>query len=190
MYIFQFLIGLHFVAGVLVPFFLNWGKISFTQITILQAFFLFSIFILEIPTGTISDYFGRKTSLILATLVTCIGALIYSSFPNFYLFFLAEFMWALGSTLLSGADQALVYDSLKQENNEKESKKIFGKFNSFKLIGIMIAAPLGSIIATKIGLRYTVMFMAVPYFFAFIIACFFTEPKTKFTKEKKLFSKL
>ena len=190
MYIFQFLVGMQFYAGFMIPFYLDWGKLSFAQVTYLQSFYVFAVFILEIPTGTISDYFGRKTSLIFTALTISIGYIIYCApNPTFYTFLLAEFAFAIGFSLLSGADQALIYDSLKQEKNEKESKKIFGKFNSFKLIGLMIAAPLGSAIASKIGFRYAALLTIIPFFFAFLIACFFTEPKTKFTKEKALFFK-
>jgi len=179
MYIFKFLLSLHFIGGVLVPFFLDWGKISFTQIMILQSFFVFSIFILEIPTGAIADHFGRKTSLILSAIAATIGPIVYTLHPNFYLFLLAEFIWALGFALASGADEALVYDSLKKTRSEKKSKKIFARFNSFQLLALMIAAPIGSIIASTIGLRYTMMFMAIPIFLSLFIAFSFKEPETK-----------
>lgn len=185
MYLFEFLLSLHFMGGVLVPFFLEWGKISFTQIMILQSFFVFSKFILEIPTGAIADYFGRKTSIIFSALVMSIAVFVYSSYPNFYIFLLAEFIWALGGALMSGANQALVYDSLKKTRSEKQSKKIFGKLSSFHMTALMISAPIGSIIASTIGLRYTMMFMAIPFFIAFVIAFSFKEPKTKKRIESK-----
>ena len=87
MYVFKFLVSLHFIGGVIVPFFLDWGQISFTQIMILQSFFVFSLFILEIPTGAIADYFGRKTSLMFAAIATTSAALVYSSYPSFYIFY-------------------------------------------------------------------------------------------------------
>lgn len=179
MYAFKFLLSLHFIGGVLVPFFLDWGQITFTQIMILQSVFVFSIFLLEIPTGAIADYFGRKTSLILAAVTTAIGAIVYTITPNFSMFLLAEFIWAIGFALLSGADQALVYDSLKKIKSEKQSKKIFGRFNSFELTALMISAPIGSLIAATIGLRFTMMFMAIPFLIAFFVAFSFKEPKTK-----------
>lgn len=185
MYIFKFLLSLHFVAGVLVPFYLDWGGITFTQIMILQSFFVFSIFLLEVPTGAVADYIGRKTALACAAVATSIGALVYSSFPHFTVFLLGEFIWALGYALLSGADEALVYDSLKMMKSESKSKKIFGRFTSFQLAALMVGAPLGSIIAAVIGLRYTMMFMAVPLFCAFFVAATFKEPESKKKYEKK-----
>ena len=38
--------------------------------------------------------------------------------PNFYVFALAEIIWAIGVTFASGADESLVYDSLKKIKKE------------------------------------------------------------------------
>ncbi len=185
MYIFKFLLGLHFIAGVLVPFYLEWGKIGFMRIMILQSFFVFSTFLLEVPTGAVADYLGRKTSLACAAVATSVGALVYSSVPHFFIFLLGEFMWAVGYALLSGADEALVYDSLKMMKSESESKRIFGRFTSFQLAALIVGAPLGSIIAATVGLRYTMMFMAVPLFSAFFVAVTFKEPESEKNHEKR-----
>lgn len=185
MYIFKFLLSLHFIGGVLVPFYLDWGKIGFTQIMILQSFFVFSVFLLEVPTGAVADHLGRKTSLVCGAIATSIGALVYSSFPHFYIFLLGEFVWASGYALVSGADEALVYDSLIALKSEKKSKKIFGRFTSFQLAALMVSAPIGSIIASTLGLRYTMMFMSVPLLLASLIAFTFREPETKKRYESK-----
>lgn len=185
MYIFKFLLSFHFIAGVLVPFYLEWGKIGFADIMILQSFFVFSTFLLEVPTGAVADYLGRKTSLACAAVATSVGALVYSSVPHFFIFLLGEFMWAVGYALLSGADEALVYDSLKMMKSESESKRIFGRFTSFQVAALIVGAPLGSIIAATVGLRYTMMFMAVPLFSAFFVAVTFKEPESEKNHEKR-----
>lgn len=178
-YIFQLLISLHFIGGVLIPFFTDWGKVSFFQIMILQSWFVLWSFVLEIPTGVIADFFGRKTSLILACLVNALGAFVYVIKPNFLFFLMGEFIWASAIALLSGAYEAFIYDSLKAIGQENQSKKVFGKFNSFHMIGLMIAAPFGSIIAASFGLRWTMLLMVVPFTVAFFIALTFREPKTE-----------
>ncbi len=190
MYLFVFLSQFHFIAGVLVPFYLEWGKISFTQIMILQSFFVASIFLLEVPTGAIADRFGRKVSLIIAALLTGVAALIYSSYPHFYIFILGEFLWAAGSAFLSGAEEAIIYDSLKKVKEEKKSKAIFGKVSNWGMAALMISAPLGSIIASRFGLRYTMMLIAIPMFMAAIMAFWMKEPQIKHRKKKDYWSNL
>ena len=176
-YVFKFLTMFHLFAGVLIPFFTVWGKISFAQVMLLQAIFTASVFVLEVPTGAIADRFGRKTSLIFGAVALAIGVAVYSIYPNFWVFAIGEVIWACGFALVSGADQALVYDSLKELGEEEKSKKIFGRWESLGVIAIAIAAPIGSLIAEYVGLRYTMIGMSVPFFIATSIAMTFKEPQ-------------
>ncbi len=136
----------------------------------------FGVFLLEVPTGIVADYFGRKMSIILACLAAISGVITYSISPNFYIFLTGEFLLALATALLSGADQAIVYDSLKIIKQETNSKKILGKFFSVHLAAIAIAAPIGSLIATYLGLKYAMLLTAIPILIAFFIALTLTEP--------------
>lgn len=188
MYLFEILQNLHFFAGVLVPFFTLWGGMNFTQIMILQAIFTFSIFLMEVPTGTIADKFGRRISLSLAGVTGMLGALIYISYPNFWVFALGEFFFAMGVTLASGADQAMIYDSLKQTKREKDSKRIFSRWGTMTLISLMIAAPIGSLIGKYFGLRIPMLVTAIPFVFMSIVALTLKEPPaTKKNLDKDYF---
>ncbi|MFH1848566.1 MAG: MFS transporter [archaeon] len=176
-YAYKFLKSQMFISGVLVPFFTGWGRISFTQIMLLQTVFVFSVFFFEVPSGAFADRFGRKTSLAASGIVSALAALLYSSYPHYLIFIAAEFIWAAGFALVSGADEALVYDTLKQHKKEKLSKETLGRLHSSELAGYMVAAPIGSVIAATLGLRYTMMLMAIPMLAAFLLALTFEEPK-------------
>jgi MFS family permease len=148
------------------------------------------MFLFEIPTGVIADRFGRKTSLILSGLVTGIAALIYASYANFWIFALGEVLWAIGSTLASGADSALVYDSLKQNNGEKKSKSIFNRIESIGLVAMMISAPLGSLVAKQFGINWAMILTSIPMFLAVVIGLSFKEPPTGEKKEHRNYFKI
>jgi len=168
---------MHLMGAVLVPFFTDWGGISFFEIMLLQTWFMFCIFILEIPTGTIADYMGRKHSLILAAGINVVGVLIYSSLPNFFIFMIGETLWATATALYSGASEAFIYDTLKDVGETEKSKKIYSKFESWGLMGLITAAPLGSLIAFFLGLRMTLFLMIFPLFIAFLVGFSFKEPE-------------
>ena len=176
-YWFKFFKNMHFFGAVMIPFYLLWGGVSFTQVMVLQAFFTFSVFLLEVPTGVVADRFGRKTSLIFAGILGVIAPLAYIAYPSFWVFMGAEFIWAIGSALMSGADSALIYDSLKAIGKEKESKKVMSRYGSFGLAGILVAAPIGGLIAQLWGLRAPMLLTAVPLVIALGIALTFREPK-------------
>ncbi len=185
MYAFRFLISMHFFSAVLIPFFLDYGNISFTKVMLLQSWFAFWSFILEIPTGTIADYFGRKTSLVLGALFTGLAALAYIIYPNIYIFLLAEFLFAMSLALMSGSDDALIYDSLKKIGKEHKSKKIFANISSYQVAAIAISAPIGSLIAGYFGVRWAMGAVVIPSVLALIIGLTLKEPKTKRKIESK-----
>lgn len=189
-YIYDFMKNFTLFSGVLIPFFTIWGGITFAQVMILQAIFTFSMFLLEIPTGVIADRFGRKISLVLSGLVTGIAALIYASYANFWVFAFAEVLWAVGSTLSSGADSALVYDSLKAIKKEKESKGVFNRIESWGLFAMMISAPIGSLVAKQFGISWAMILTSIPMFLAMIIGLTFKEPKIKQKKEQRNYFKI
>jgi MFS family permease len=181
----KFLRQFHLIGAVLVPFFLIWGGISFFQVMILQSFFTFSVFLLEVPTGAIADHLGRKISLAAGSFTAGLAAFTYSLYPNFWLFMFAEFLFALALALISGADQAMVYDSLKEMKKEKTSKKVLGTWNSSGLAALGIAAPVGSLIAVTLGLEWTFRLMAIPMVMAGLLAFTLKEPHTRLKHKKK-----
>ncbi len=183
MYLVKMLANMHFISAILVPFFTEWGGITFSQVLYLNAAFMFFVFILEVPTGTIADFFGRKVSMQISCFMSCGAVLIYISYPDFYVFLAAEFIFAVGASLMSGADSAFIYDTLKELGRSTESKGIFGRTESFKLAGILIGAFFGSFIA-KINLKAPFLFMAVPIGIAGLITFTLKEPST-FNREKK-----
>ncbi len=176
MYLFEFLINMHFFAGVLIPFFTDWGGITFTQVMLIQSLFFILISILEVPTGAIADHLGRKASLILGALAIFITPMLYAWEPSFKLFLVAEFFWALAAALISGANQALLYDTLKEMGREQQSKRILARASSCKIIAIMISAPIGSLIAARYGLRMPMLCMTIPFGLAFLLGFTFKEP--------------
>ncbi|MEK7154519.1 MAG: MFS transporter [Patescibacteria group bacterium] len=184
-YLFSFFTSLAFFGGVLIPFFTVWGHINQFQIQLLQAWFMFWIFVLEIPTGAIADYFGRKYSIVLGAIVSTFAALLYGSFPNFGIFLLGEFLFAAAIALQSGADEALIYDSLKQAGQTDLAKKVLGRARSFELLAIGIAAPIGSFIAAKLDMNFPMLFSAIPFVIAALIAMTFKEIKTTHVSESK-----
>lgn len=182
---FKFFSMFHFFGGILVPFFTDWGGISFFQITILQSIFTFTIFVMEVPTGAIADKFGRKISLILGAASIGLACLVYSAAPHFLIFVFAEIIWGAGASFLSGANEALLYDSLKELGQERDSKKHIGRWQSLGMIALMIAAPIGSLMAEEFGLRETMFFTALSGVITTGIAFSFTEPQIGRTARSK-----
>jgi len=105
------------------------------------------MFIFEIPTGIFGDKYGRRNSIIIGLfLMIVISVLIV--FAHSLLFFLfIMILLGLAVTFSSGSDEALIYDSLKEEGKEKEMNKYMSKINSARFMPLILTAPIGAIIA-------------------------------------------
>jgi MFS family permease len=97
--------------------------LTLTQITLLQSIFSIAYFLLEIPTWYIADRYGRKTSIIVWTIIIVLSYMLYWAWSNFRSFAIAEIIMAVGLTCISWSDSALLYDTLKKAGKEKAAKK-------------------------------------------------------------------
>lgn len=183
-YVFKLLKSIHFFGAVLIPFFTEWGKLNFEQIFFLQAWFMFWIFILEVPTGAFADRFGRKNSLVVGSVLNVAAVLLYIYQPRFEIFLAAEFLWAMANAFISGADEAVLYDTLKEIKQEKTSKKAFSKQESIGLVGIIIGSTIGGWVAQQYGLTAPYLLTAVPLTLAFLVALTIKEPPTHSQKQQ------
>jgi MFS family permease len=160
----------HFVAAVLVPFMTDWGGLTMLQVFSLNAWFMFWNVVFEVPTGAVADRFGRKRSIAVGTLVTAAACLVYVSTPKFVVFLGAEILFALGNTLVSGADEALVYDSLVAAGEEHRARHWLARLQAAQLVGILVGALGGGIIASRWGLRAPVALQTIPMVLAGVVA--------------------
>ncbi len=181
----QLFINMHFLAAVTIPFFTIWGGLTFTETFLLQSLFIFAWAVFEVPTGAFADKFGRKKSIILGCFSVSLAAFIYGSVPNIYVFMLGEILWALGLSFISGADEAIIYDTLKTLRRANDSKSVFARYSMVLSLAFIIASPLGSIIAVKFGLNYPMLFTGIPAMFAGFVAMTLKEPKRKIARTKK-----
>ena len=164
------------ISAVFVPFFTQWGGLTYLAMFLLESWFMLACFLLEVPTGTVADRFGRKVSVALGCLVLAGASLLFASAPSLVVFVLGETLFAVALTLLSGADEALVYDSLKTLGRESEATRVVARLEAFKLAGILGGAVLGSLAAARYGLRAPMLLQSIPMLLGAGIALTLVEP--------------
>ncbi len=82
---------------------------------------------LDIPTGYLADAWGRKKCLLAGCLIAFGGTVTYSLAYTFGAFLLAEILLGIGQSLVSGADSALLYDTMLRQRREKDYLKYEGR---------------------------------------------------------------
>ncbi|MDF2672827.1 MAG: hypothetical protein K0R09_1092 [Clostridiales bacterium] len=132
------------ILGPIMVLFLSVTKgLSFTEIMLLQSISAVAVVIFEVPTGAVADMLGRRESILLYSLLCGLSLFIYIWGHSFIVFALAEITFSLGASFKSGADSAIIYDSLKLMKRENEYQKIEGKARSLGLYTMAV----GSIIS-------------------------------------------
>ncbi len=172
----RFFFWMHLFASIIVPFFQQWGGLSFTEILLIQAWFMVWCFLLEVPTGAVADRFGRVWSIALAGVVVALASAVYASVPRLTVFLAGEILFAAAMTLTSGADEALVYDSLKALGRESEATRTMSMLESWKLAGVVVGALSGGLIAGTLGLRTPLFLQCIPALISTVLALTLVDP--------------
>lgn len=168
---------------IIVPF-LQENGLSIREIFILESLFSAVVIVLEIPTGYFADILGRKTSMIVGLMIATLGWATYSISHGFYGFLSAEILLGIGLSFTSGADSALLYESLLGIGKSEEYKKKEGRNTAIGLIAEGSASILGGFMAI-ISLRSTYYSQAAITLFAIPLAFTLQEPIREKCEQRK-----
>ena len=174
-YIFTFLRNLMLILPIFILFYQENG-LSLSQIGFLATIISVIGLILEVPSGVFADLYGKKLSIVMGSLIIILGYLLRAMSSTFVNFIIAIAILSVGVSFISGADSALLYDSLKEIKKEHLFKKISGTSNFLLLMGMGLGAFLGGLL-TKYGLRTVHYLVIIPLTLSFLISLTFKEPK-------------
>lgn len=119
----------------------------------LQAAYSISVAILEIPSGYMADIIGRRTTLILGSVLGTLGFVVLSFSGSFSGFLAAEIILGIGGSFISGSDSALLFDSLADLKNEQYYLRYEGRITALGNLGETVAAIGGGLLAAWLGYR-------------------------------------
>ncbi|MEW5846364.1 MAG: MFS transporter [Bacteroidota bacterium] len=162
----------------IVVLFYKANGLSVSQVFVLQSVYSLSIVLLEIPSGYFADVLGRKNTIAIGAALGFFGFAIYSVSFDFWGFLVAEVVLGFGQSMISGADSALLYDSLVDAKQHDRYIRHEGRMTSVGNFAEASAGILGGLLAA-ISIRYPyygqtlVALLAVPAAFTLI------EPKTE-----------
>ena len=100
-------------------------------------------FIFEIPTGIVADVYSRKLSIVIGGVLTGVGFILEGSISSFVFVLVAQIVWGLGSTFISGSLEAWI----AEEEKNKDLDEIYIKGAQAGQIGAFIGIVLSTVIA-------------------------------------------
>jgi MFS family permease len=106
--------------AILAPFYKR--EIGMTQqdIYVLQAIFGLFVALFEFPSGYLADRLGYRRTLVLATLGNVVGWALYAAADSFAGVVVAEAVLGVSLSFVSGADSALLYESLLSSKKQAQ----------------------------------------------------------------------
>jgi MFS family permease len=165
---------MNLIMPVIVLFYRSNG-LTMQDIFTLQAIYSVTLMVFEIPTGYFADTSGRRTSMLVGSVLGFAGFLIYCTSTGFWQFVVAETILGVGMSLVSGADSAMLYDSLVSAGASGKYTRFEGRITSIGNFAEARAGILGGILAA-ISLRTPFFFQAGIAFLAIPAALILQEP--------------
>lgn len=165
------------IIPVIVLFFQENG-LNLSEVFLLQSLFSLALLLFEVPTGYLSDRFGRRTSVIVGCAFGVIGHSTYAFSTGFWGFLGAEVLLGLGASFLSGTESALLFDSLVEMNRVYDHKRIEGRNTSLGMISEAVASVIGGSLAL-VSLRFPLYCEAAIMLCLIPLSLSIVEPKRK-----------
>jgi MFS family permease len=152
------------------------GKLSPAEISIIVTVGYFSQMIMELPSGALADMIGRKLTNTIGFFVGAIAYIILPFATNFWHFLLFEVLYGVMSAFRSGAEEALIYDTFKQEKKEAQFEKAYANGSLLYQVGLIIAGAAGGYMY---DLHYAIPFLAhgAALLTGTVMCLFYIEPR-------------
>lgn len=109
--------------------------LSLSEILLLQALFSLATLLMEFPSGYLSDRMGYRFALNLACFFGITGWTTYTLATSFAGVLVAELQLGISYAFISGADSALLYETLRHEGKEEEYAKHDGRMTAWAQAG-------------------------------------------------------
>lgn len=109
-------------------------KITVSEVLIINGFYLLFKIISEIPAVAITDFLGKKKSIVLGNVLLIVNMLILIFLPGSISIILANLVFALGEDIKTIAESNLLYDSVATRGGDGLYSKLEAKGGSWYYI--------------------------------------------------------
>lgn len=132
--------------------------------------------ILEVPSGAMADWMGRRNAMTVAMLLQAISMLLFAVGDSFTIFLIANALYYGAGSLLSGTHEALMYETLTELGRQDDIKRITGRALFWSQVSTGIVFVFVPLLAT-VSLVLPFYLNAVQFLIGALIAYSFVEPQ-------------
>jgi MFS family permease len=125
--------------------FLYWRQqgLSETEVGFVEGSFALVALVFEIPSGYFADHFGRRASLALAGGLFATSMAAYGFLSGWPMIICGEFSFGAALAFLSGADAAMLYDTLLAQGRAERFRAIWGSILGMSMLAMAVFTAAG-----------------------------------------------
>lgn len=162
------------IIPVIVPFLQDHG-LDMREVYLLQSVFALTVVILEVPSGYVADLIGRRRTLLIAGLLNGVGFGVLATASSLSGFVAFEILVAIGASLYSGTDVALLYDTREALGDHGDAGHDLGRKILWGQTGETVASLLGGALVF-VHVMLPAWANAVTAWIPFVLALGIVEP--------------
>lgn len=172
--IFNFLIGFSLFSPLAILYFSQVSG-SYTLGTSIFGATMLSSAIFEVPTGILSDKIGRKYTMVLGSWSRLLAYVFYAVGFSYWWLLIGGIFEGLSRSFYSGNNDALLYNTLADENRLDSYEESQGKVSSTEQLAMGISAGLSGLIAI-FSFHYLLWFSVAIQVALLIVSYLIIEP--------------
>jgi MFS family permease len=188
MQLFYFFTGLPFSAAIQVIYFSQVSG-SYALAMSVYSVVMISSAVFEVPTGVFSDFIGRKKTSILGALALLAAVVLYAAANSYSILVVGALFEGLSRSLFSGNDNALLYDTLKEVEEEEKFDHYLGRLGASEQLALAIAAILGGLLALR-SLKFVMWMSVIPIAVLVVISFLYVDTKRHAKESGNIFHHL
>lgn len=161
--------NLRFFEPYLFIYFMNNG-LNFFLIGTLFSVREIIVYLFEIPSGVIADYFGKKNELMFCFMMYIISFIFFFIGQHYIIILIGMVFFGLGEAFRSGTHKAMIYAYLEKNNVFHLKNKVYGYTRSYSKMGSAISSFLSILIILNLKYYRTIfLFSIIPYILDFLL---------------------
>jgi MFS family permease len=167
----KFLTTLYFYTPYMTIYFLGRG-LNFLEINSMWGISVFTMFLAEVPTGLLADRWDRRRVIQIAILFQLIGEVLFLFISSYWLLVIVAVISGIGFAFSSGAQEAFIFDELKEKGREGEMNKVMGRFNAAGYLGFITSFALSGLLvqqASQNSIKIAILATAIAVGVGFLV---------------------
>lgn len=175
LYIYTILLNSVFILPIIIPFYRDELGLTFHDFLIGESVFAVALILFDVPAGYLADRWGRRKTLILGSILMACAYTSLGMATGFWSAILAQGFIGIGVATVSGANSALLYDTLLSQGRESEYRRREGFRFALQLYSCAIASICGGYLY-GLNHHFPIIIEIILISMSAVIACLFVEP--------------